>query len=226
MLTQLADEIWWTEHAVPMAPGVRLDSRMTVVRLRSGELWLHSPVPIDEELADELAELGPVRHLVAPNLLHHLYMADAKARYPEATAWGAEGLGAKEPDVPLDRELGPEAPASWPDEIGLDRIEGAPKLGELVFFHEASRTLILTDMLFHILEPESWGLRAVLYLAGTHGRLACSRLVKKLVTDRGAFEASIQRVLERWPLERALMAHGEPVVGPEARARVAAALEA
>lgn len=51
--------------------GVRLPlpftTRMTVVCLSDGDLFLHSPVKFDEGLAKELRRLGRVRHLVSPN---------------------------------------------------------------------------------------------------------------------------------------------------------------
>ena len=51
--------------------GVRLPlpftTRMTVVRLSNGELFLHSPIKFDRRLAEELSKFGTVRHLVSPN---------------------------------------------------------------------------------------------------------------------------------------------------------------
>src|SRR5262249_13002285 len=51
--------------------GVRLPlpftTRMTVVRLSNGNLFLHSPIKFDEALASELQRMGTVRHLVSPN---------------------------------------------------------------------------------------------------------------------------------------------------------------
>src|SRR5215472_4517496 len=40
-------------------------TRMTVVRLSNGELFLHSPVKFEARLANELLGLGAVRHLVS-----------------------------------------------------------------------------------------------------------------------------------------------------------------
>lgn len=45
-------------------------TRMTVVRLANGDLFLHSPVKFDNRLADELQGLGTPRHLVSPNQFH------------------------------------------------------------------------------------------------------------------------------------------------------------
>jgi hypothetical protein len=54
--------------------GVRLPlpftTRMTVVRLSNGNLFLHSPIKFDEALASELRRMGTIRHLVSPNQFH------------------------------------------------------------------------------------------------------------------------------------------------------------
>ena len=50
-------------------------TRMTVVRLPSGDLWLHSPIAWSERLARSIANLGPVRRLIAPNAFHYRILA-------------------------------------------------------------------------------------------------------------------------------------------------------
>ena len=58
--------------------GIRLPlpftTRMTVVRLSNGDLFLHSPIKFDERLAEELHGLGRVRHLVSPNQFHYAHI--------------------------------------------------------------------------------------------------------------------------------------------------------
>jgi len=43
---------------------------MTVLRLPSGALWLHSATPIDPQLRAEIDALGRVEHIVAPSAYH------------------------------------------------------------------------------------------------------------------------------------------------------------
>src|SRR5438309_11414412 len=49
--------------------GVRLPlpftTRMTVVRLGNGDLFIHSPIAFERTLADRLQAMGTVRHLVS-----------------------------------------------------------------------------------------------------------------------------------------------------------------
>jgi hypothetical protein len=59
-------------------------TRMTVVRLSNGELFLHSPIQFDVRLANELLGLGAVRHLVSPNQFHYAHIGEwAKALDPK-----------------------------------------------------------------------------------------------------------------------------------------------
>ena len=39
-------------------------------------------------IEEEVRALGPVRHLVSPNKLHHLFLAAWRAKFPGAKLWG------------------------------------------------------------------------------------------------------------------------------------------
>ncbi|MEO7325001.1 MAG: hypothetical protein ABIW82_09255, partial [Dokdonella sp.] len=58
-------QIWLCAYPVRLA-GTRFEARMTVIRLASGALVLHSPCNITAAMAKEIAVLGPVAHIVAP----------------------------------------------------------------------------------------------------------------------------------------------------------------
>lgn len=55
--------------------GIRLPlpftTRMTVLRLRNGDLFMHSPIAFDAALADDLGSIGRMRHLISPNQFHY-----------------------------------------------------------------------------------------------------------------------------------------------------------
>lgn len=220
-LNRLADDLWEARDTLRMPGGVVFPLRMTVLRAGGG-LVLWSPIRIDDALAAELDALGPVTHLVGPNQFHHLHLPRARERYPEATLLGAPGLAAKRPDIAFDGELAAGAPLL----PGLDpvAIEGVPKLNEVVLLHRPSRSLVVTDLVFHILEAQglmSWFVFRV--VAGTLGRCGQSRLLRLVTKDRAAHGASIERLLEE-DFDRLVMAHGE-VVETGGRAALAKATE-
>lgn len=120
---------------------------MTIIRLVSGELLLHSPCDITEPLAREIAGLGAVAHIVAPGNFHHLHVASAQAAFPEAKTWICPGVEKRNPKLKYDGVLGDTAPADWADEIDQAVIRGSRIMREAAMFHRASRVLILVDLI-------------------------------------------------------------------------------
>ena len=72
--------------------GMDLFSRMTIVRLNDGKLWLHSPCKIDALLKSEIDQLGEVAYIIAPGNFHHLYVSDLQTEYPNAETFLCPGL--------------------------------------------------------------------------------------------------------------------------------------
>jgi hypothetical protein len=214
-LHPIADDLWGAEHDLFMPGGVHFRGRMCVVRLPDGGLVLHSPVPIDDALAAELAVLGPVTHLIAPNKLHYLHLAAAHQRYPDAKVWAAPGLGEKQPELVqdgvIDAVIGSER-APWESVLEPVFVEGIPWVNEVVFRHGPSRTLILTDLFFHIHQVANWQSRFLFWMLGVLGKAKQSPLVRRQTKDRAAAGASLRRVVA-WDLDRAVPAHGRLVEG-------------
>jgi hypothetical protein len=205
--TSIAEGLWSMTDIVSPGPGFRMDTRMTIVRLpgeAASELLLLSPVRIDDESAAALADLGEVKHLVSPNLFHHFHLQAARARYPEATVWGAEGLEEK-CGVKVDQTLTPGE--LWPG-IDVLAIEGMPKFREFALFHRLTGTLITTDLVFNKPHGHNFITRLGFRMFGTYGKFAVSRLFKSMIQDKAAFSASCRKLFDL-PIERVIMAHGE-----------------
>ena len=206
MLTPLGESIWHAQSQIGLAPGIRLPLNMAVVRVGDGSLLLYSPIRIDDELATELAELGEVRYLVAPNTFHHLHLEAAQNRYPEAKTFGPSGLSDKT-GAQLDAPLSEHPPIPL-DGIRFLPIGGIPKLNEWVLIHEPSQTLVVSDLVFNIMDPPTWLTGLVNRLAGVYRRCGISRIFKTQIKDPEAFSNSIQALLEL-PFDRIAMAHGQ-----------------
>ena len=211
MLRQLAPDLWVTERRLRFA-GIEVGTRMTAIRLRSGDLLLHSPVALDPELRKELDALGPVRFAVAPNRFHHLYIGEYAAAYPEVQLFAAPGLETKRRDLPFAAVLGDHAPAAWSEELHQVVFRGFPLPNEVVFFHPATRSLIATDLAFNIQEDSPALTRLGFRALGGYGRLGPTWLERLLIRNRAAARASLARILE-WDFERVIVAHGRVVEG-------------
>jgi hypothetical protein len=204
-VSPIAEDLWAAEHDLFLPGGVHFRGRMTVVRFRTGELLLHSPIPIDDALASELSNLGPVAHIVAPNTVHHLHLSGAVKRYPDATLSAPGGLIAKRGDHRF-QDLTDTSP-EWSSELSPLHMTGTPRLDEVVFLHRPSRTLLVTDYFFNIHEAQGWLTPWVLRLTGTWRRFAQSRLWRWVNEDRALARQSAEQMLT-WNFERIVPAHG------------------
>ncbi len=180
---------------------------MTVVRLPDDELWVHSPIPLTDALFGEVASLGRVSHLVAPNRFHHLSVSSWRDAFPEAVVHVAPDLLDKRPDLAAAKVLDEASRASWSGGLEQVVVQGMPLINEVVFFHASSTTLIATDLAFNIGSTSPPLTRAVFRFIGSYGRLSPSFVERVLVRDRAAFRKSLEQILS-WPFERVIVAHG------------------
>jgi hypothetical protein len=193
--------------------GVKLPfpTRMTVVRLPDGGLWLHSPVALDTGLVSRLLALGPVRFLIAPNTLHYSWMGEWRARFPDAQAHGVPGLEKHAARMGgVVQKLTGEAPAAWAGTIDQLVLSG-PALTEAAFFHRPSRTLILTDLIENF-EPKRVKnpiYRQLVKAAGAADPDGKAPLDMQLsfASRQTAVLSAARRMIE-WRPERVIMAHG------------------
>jgi len=206
-LRQLGPEIWIAERPQRFY-GLEVGTRMTVIRLGGARLLLHSPVALDPELRRELDSLGRVCFVVAPNRVHHLYAGQVAEAYPEARLWVAPGLERKRPDLRFVAVLGDEAPAEWRGELEQVFFRGRPYENEVVFFHRASRTLILCDLAFNFGPSAAAPTRLLMRLLRSYGRFGPSKLDPLLIRDRRAARESLERILD-WDFDRVVVAHGD-----------------
>lgn len=206
-MQQLAPDLWTVTRPQSFL-GLPVGARMTVMRLASRRLLLHSPLPLDAGLRAELDALGPVAYAVAPNRVHHLYAGDVRNAYPDARLWIAPGLEKKRPDLVYEGILGDEAPAEWRGEVDQVFFAGRPYENEVAFFHRASRTLVTCDLAFNFGPSAAAPTRVLMKLIRSYGRLTPTRLDPLLIRDRRAARASLERILA-WDFDRVVVAHGD-----------------
>jgi len=207
MLRPLDENLWVIDHPFRMPGGVQIGTRTTVIRLADGSVFLHCPGPIEPSDLDQIEQLGDVRHVVAANLFHHLYVKATLARFEAARFYAPPGFEDKVPDLPYE-PLTADAPEAWSEDLDQLAIEGAPSLGEIVFVHRASRTLLLTDLCFNIQHSDSRTTRTFMRIAGSYGRFGPSRLARFFMKDKRAVRACVEQVLE-FDFDRIVVTHGE-----------------
>jgi len=184
-------ELWSAEYELAWQGGwVPIPVRMTVIRLGTGELVLHSPAPLGPELRVELDALGPVRFIVVP-AAHGKFAADAARAYPSA-------------------ELLEDPGARWEGELDSQRVRGF-RLAEVALFHRPSRSLVITDLCFNIQRSPHRVARAFFRANGMWQRFGPSRIIRALaVSSRAELRASLEQLLA-WDFDRILPGHGDVV---------------
>ena len=142
-------KIYIVEYPIQFG-GLDLFSRMTLVRLDDGKLWVHSPCKPDAQLKSEIDRLGEVAYIIAPGTYHHLYISDFQSCYPDAETFLCPGLEKKRRDLRFDWILGNRPDSRWNSEFNQVVIQGTRIISEVAFAHENSGTLILVDLLENI----------------------------------------------------------------------------
>lgn len=189
--------------------GIHVGTRMTVVRLPSGGLLVHSPIALDPERKREVDALGEVTHIVAPNLFHHLSAGPWAEAYPTAVVHAPRALRKKRPDLRIDRELEDASPKTFEDALVPLAIDGT-MLRETVFVHAATRSVLSSDLVENFVTSDHWPTRWYLTAGGIHGKPGWNRFLRFIYRDKKAARASIDRLLEH-DFDRVLLAHGEVI---------------
>jgi hypothetical protein len=70
MLKKFDKEIWIADGPSVAVAGFHYPTRMAVIRLSNGGLFIWSPTQLTGKLQADVDGVGQVRHIVAPNSLH------------------------------------------------------------------------------------------------------------------------------------------------------------
>lgn len=224
MLQIFGEEIWIADgDNVVAAMGFHYPTRMAIIRLNDGGLFVWSPTALTDDLRAATNELGSVRHIIAPNSLHHVFLADWQKAYPAAKIHAAPGLRDKRKDIAFDSELGDTPDPAWAGEIDQAVMAGNTITTEVVFFHAKSRTMLFTDLIQQF--PATWFSGWRRFVARLDLMLGAEpnvpRKFRLAFTNRNAARAALAHVLA-WPADKVLMAHGA-TVGKDGHAFIARA---
>ena len=216
MLRQIDGSLWVAEQPLKFL-GLEVGTRMTVVRLSNKSLVLISPIKIDSETRQQLDTLGTVKYLIAPNLFHYLYLPRCQQMYPRAETISPPGLANKKPELSVNKVF-TEDLIEFKSELEYTLLAGfqvfvPPKIAvvnEVVFYHLASKTLIITDSAFNFDNTFPFVTQLATRVLGSYQVLKPSWLEKIAVKDKQQLRQSIDKILA-WDFQRVIMAHGQIV---------------
>lgn len=205
-----ADTIWIKEYPVRYA-GTYFSSRMTILRLSNGKLFLHSPCEIDEPTKTAIKDLGQVEFIVAPGSYHYLHVASAQKAFPEAETFICPGIERKQPHLNFDWLLADRPDERWQDDFEQVLVRGNKYIWEVAFFHKATRTLILVDLIENFTDETqdvNWFLKLwfkLVFRMWDNPKPAPEYQLGW--NDKKAASSSLRKILN-WDFERIIISHG------------------
>jgi hypothetical protein len=206
-LTELAEDLFVGESTIRFY-GVRLQTRMTIVRLSGGRLFVHSPTFLDDPARREIEALGEVAFVVSPNKIHHRAIPQYMEAFPEARFFASPGLVERRPELRFSGVLGDRPRPEWAAELDQVATGGNVFFSEVLFLHRASRTLIVADLIENFDEGTASRIgRALAALFGVFSRPVASPEFRFYTSDAEAAARSLCRA-RQWDFERIVLSHG------------------
>jgi hypothetical protein len=153
-----AENIWVLPYSLRLF-GADLRRMVTVIRLRSGELIIHSTGPFTQGDVAGIMRLGKPGRLLDVKLRHDTFTKQGHEAFPNIPFLAPDGFSelvgfSTEPLIP--------APAAWGDELEVLRLEGvprhagAPRLSQAFAHLKSQRTCFLILVLTLRPGPAFW----------------------------------------------------------------------
>lgn len=186
-----------------------LGRRMTVVRLRNNEVWIHNAMRLMPEDLKWLASLGFVRGIIAPNTWHTsdlLWMAE---QFPQAQIACPPSFLQRHPQI-QDRTLF-TTDVSYVTpcrELEFFPVPGV-RFEESVVFHTLTRTLVVCDLMMNVKLEGPWVKRTFYKLNNMGDCCAPTRVLKWALTrNQKELLGFVEQLAELNP-RRLIVNHGE-----------------
>ncbi|EJF63626.1 hypothetical protein DICSQDRAFT_101499 [Dichomitus squalens LYAD-421 SS1] len=194
-------------------------ARSTAIKLTNGDVWVLASSPLDDTVKNKLKELGPVKWIIGPDAVHHLFLGDFKKEFPEAKLIAVdEAIQKKKKEgLQFDGAWGKDSPDTkygFEDDIKHCYFSGF-KNKDVAFFHPASKTMLEADLLFNLPAREQYSMTGSSGKFPIFGNLnpytwAHKRFAWTLGTDKEAMKRDVKAVAG-WDFERIIPCHGDVI---------------
>ena len=204
----LAPNLWLLPYPLKTL-GVNIGRNVTIIRLNSGKLIVHSTAPFTSQDVEAIRKLGEPEWIVDSLLRHDTFATPGRAAFPSARYLAPEGFSK---DLGFRTEPLIPPPAEWKEEVAVASVEGAPEFGEIVTLHRPTRTLVAADLIINFGGEQSLWAKFLLRIASVGGKHDPGMTVpfKKAIRDEAAFVASLKTILS-WDFDRIVVGHGTPI---------------
>lgn len=204
---QLSEDLWLLGFPLTLL-GADLRRNVAIVRLRSGHTVIHSTAPFTADDVEKIASCGTPGWIVEAMRDHDTFARQGRESFPALPYLAPPGFSDLVGFPTTD--LLP-APSEWGDELLVHRVAGIPSFDEHVFFHPASRTLIVADLVFNFGDGQPlWSEILITLGVGSQHEPGMSRRLRLAIKDKEALRQSLAHILT-WDFDRVIVGHGDPI---------------
>jgi Domain of unknown function (DUF4336) len=208
-LQEFAEGISMIDGAPVRMLGVSLPTRMIIVKLSDGSLWVNSPVSVPIQVLDRIKASGPVRYLVAPTKMHIWRLEEWHVLFPEAELWIPQDGQNESKRLPFACILSGLLSPAWAEDLDQLVFKGNLFIQEVFFLHKQSSTLIVADFIQnHAIEKGRPLLNALWKIGGVaypHGGVPLD--IRLSFTRRTVARRSLKKLLS-WEFDKLVIAQG------------------
>jgi hypothetical protein len=213
-LKRVADNVWIVDGPIirfgPPLLKMPFSTRMTIIRVGDG-LLVHSPTLLAPELKMEIESIGRPRWIVGPNRIHYWWIPNWHTAFPDSEVYLAPRIREQAGEhIDFDcRVLDRDQGYPWDAEVATLPVGGS-YMTEVVFFHRASRTLVLTDLIenFEPRKLNSFLMRWLTRLGGAQDPDgAMPRDMRMSYRNKARLKAAVETMIG-WNPQRIILAHG------------------
>jgi len=204
-LTEIDQGIWTVTGEVHM-PLTPLERRMTVVRLKNGDLVIYSAIALDEPQMRILEDAGHPAYLIVPGDHHRMDAGIWKARYPDLSV-----IAPPSARQPVAEVVAVDATtADFGDKnVSLFLVKGmSGHEAALIVRRPSGTTIVVNDIIGNMPHDAGFVLR-LMQFAGDKPHVPLP--VKMTLKDKEGLRAQLLSWANEPNLVRLIVSHGEPI---------------
>ncbi|KAF5390044.1 hypothetical protein D9757_003895 [Collybiopsis confluens] len=220
VIREVAKDVWIFSRPFARFGIFPVGGRSTAIKMQGGRgVWILVSTPLDAETKAKVDQLGPVKFLVSPDAVHHLFLSEFKKAYPDAKLVAPKAATERVSDKSLkfDGVWGsdPEGTKYGFEEDVQHCYFSGFKNRDVAFFHPASKSMIQADLLFNLPPIEQYSKSKSsgrVPFVGNLGPFSWfhSSLTSSMSEDTEAMKRDVKTVAS-WDFERIIPCHGDVI---------------
>ena len=148
--------------------------------------------------------------MVAPNKIHNQALHEYATYYPNAKIFASPGLPERKPDINFEAVLKDEPEQEWKNDIEQTLTKGNVFFSEAIFYHKASKTLLVCDFVENMNKSTS-SMMLLFKLFGVKEKPMASPEFRIYTTNEIDARETLEKV-QAWDFERIFLCHGDIIV--------------